>query len=430
MSSEASRPPEFPKSTSNPSVEKTVEQASDISSASTNRPTLMGPPKRPVKPVAPKPTPEPAETAAAKPPTMASPAQAKSPSTPATAGDAAGESLADEAAKPRQQPISPPSEPMQYRAIGLLRGRYIASEEMFNRGQIITQDDTPIGAVLLGRVTSLVKKHLDMESDHLWVVYPRTNPEQGNALNVQIVGVWEPETLGSNEEEDTEGDESTSETDTDTEAVMAEADPTATVDLQEEDGAAAEEKGATPEAATEEKADNIAETTDQASDSAPASDLADPLPTSEEIESDYFSIRGEIAKYYEDRGTILINIMQKVKSGAKQQRPFKLLINGRLEGKTIGYFWDLDVERKADQLVLSKGTQIAAVPPKKKSSSNNRRGGPGGGPRKRFSKGAPPRRAHGSGPHGGDSKPQGDYRSSSRPITKESASETARVDQN
>ncbi|MHC5730419.1 MAG: hypothetical protein ACYTXY_41190, partial [Nostoc sp.] len=34
----------------------------------------------------------------------------------------------------RQQPIPPPSEPMQYRAIGLVRGRYHASSEQFTQG--------------------------------------------------------------------------------------------------------------------------------------------------------------------------------------------------------------------------------------------------------------------------------------------------------
>lgn len=102
--------------------------------------------------------------------------------------------------KPRQQPIPPPSEPMQYRAIGLVRGRYVPSDEQFNRGNIVTDTDVQIDAVLLGRVTSLVKKHLDPEQEHLWVVYPRTREKQ-NDLHVQIVGVWEPEKLQAKEEE-------------------------------------------------------------------------------------------------------------------------------------------------------------------------------------------------------------------------------------
>ncbi|MBD1933890.1 MULTISPECIES: hypothetical protein [Cyanophyceae] len=94
----------------------------------------------------------------------------------------------------RQQPIPPPSEPMQYRAIGLVRGKYTSSEEQFTRGMLLASDGTDIDAVLLGRVMSLVKNHLNLEQQHLWVVYPRMRQEDGN-LHVQIVGVWEPERL-------------------------------------------------------------------------------------------------------------------------------------------------------------------------------------------------------------------------------------------
>ncbi|MBW4551386.1 MAG: hypothetical protein KME35_09790 [Aphanocapsa sp. GSE-SYN-MK-11-07L] len=94
----------------------------------------------------------------------------------------------------RQQPIPPPSELLQYRAIGLVRGRYQPSEEQFNRGNLLTEDGTELDAVLLGQVMSLVKKHLDLEKQHLWVVYPRTR-EKLQTLHLQIVGVWEPEQL-------------------------------------------------------------------------------------------------------------------------------------------------------------------------------------------------------------------------------------------
>lgn len=118
-------------------------------------------------------------------------------STPAESTDSTASEVEK---KPRQQPIPPPSEPMQYRAIGLIRGRYAPSEEQFNRGNIIAEGDVKVDAVLLGRVTSLVKKHLDPEQEHLWVVYPRTREKQ-NDLHVQIVGVWEPEKLQAKEEE-------------------------------------------------------------------------------------------------------------------------------------------------------------------------------------------------------------------------------------
>ena len=121
-----------------------------------------------------------------------------------------GQSTPAEASKPpssnttRKHPIPPPSEPMQYRAIGLIRGQYQPSPEQLTQGNLLVSDSTTvIDAVLLGRVLGLVKKHLDLEQSHLWVVYPRTRQEDEN-LHVQIVGVWEPESLSQSEPPDPE----------------------------------------------------------------------------------------------------------------------------------------------------------------------------------------------------------------------------------
>ena len=97
----------------------------------------------------------------------------------------------------RQEPIPPPSHPRQYRAIGLIKARYQQSEEQMTQGSLITPEGIEIEAVLLGRVISLIKNHLDLAKDHLWVVYPRTKAKETH-LHVQIVGVWEPETLNRN----------------------------------------------------------------------------------------------------------------------------------------------------------------------------------------------------------------------------------------
>ncbi len=262
-----------------------------------SRPHLMGPPARP-KPPAPE---DPAPVSPAAP----------APVTPPVIG-----------------PISEPSERMQYRAIGLMKGQYIASEEQFNRGNIAIADGTLVDAVLLGRVTSLIKKHIDLDTEHLWVVYPRTLYDDNNvpALHVQIVGVWEPETLNAN-----------------TDAIAASSD-------------AAAEPSANPAGASA----NIANDQPQYLSTAEATKLCD-----------IFSIRGEIAKYAEDKSEIVVNIVQKSKSEkVKPKRPFKLLISGQLNGRAMGYFWDLKVQRQDGQLVLIDSTQVAVVPPKKKSTND------------------------------------------------------------
>lgn len=282
MSSAASRPPN-PSGPSDASADVSALKAeAQRLRQPPSRPQLMGPPARP-KPPVPEPAPEPAEIAPPE------------PETPQLIG-----------------PISPPSERMQYRAIGLLKGKYVPSEEQFHRGGIAVEDGTLVDAVLLGRVTSLIKKHVDLASDHLWVVYPRTLYSEENvpALHVQIVGIWEPETLNA--------------------------------DTQEEE----------------------------------SNDPPRYLPTAEaEAEADTFSVRGEIAKYTEDKDEIVVNIVQKSKSETtKPKRPFKLLISGQLNGRATGYFWDLQVERQGGQLILQEGTQIAVVPPKRKSKATRKEG--------------------------------------------------------
>jgi hypothetical protein len=106
----------------------------------------------------------------------------------------------------RKQPIPPPSHPRQYRAIGLIRARYQISGEQMTQGMLVTPEGTEIEAVLLGRVISLIKKHLDLNKDHLWVVYPRTRAKDEH-LHVQIVGVWEPETLSQTSNSATSAEE-------------------------------------------------------------------------------------------------------------------------------------------------------------------------------------------------------------------------------
>jgi TonB family protein len=91
----------------------------------------------------------------------------------------------------RHHPISPVTEPMQYRAIGVVRGTYRPSDpEQLTRGVIETEDGTAIEAVVLGRVLTLMRRHLDLAEPHLWVVYPRSRDE--DQLHLQLVGVWEP----------------------------------------------------------------------------------------------------------------------------------------------------------------------------------------------------------------------------------------------
>jgi len=203
-----------------------------------------------------------------------------------------------------QQPIPPPSEPMQYRAIGIIKGKYKPSEEQFNRGELVTEDGTYLDAVLLGQVMSLVKKYLELDQTYLWVVYPRTR-EKEETLHMQIVGVWSTEGFG-------------------------------------------------PMAA-------VAEATEVPE---PPSQLAAPL------QDGYFSIRGEIVFQSTDRNYLLVKIQQSPRKSSDRPKAFKLKLLGTLKDKTLGYFWDLHVQRQGGELTIVNGQKVALVPPKRKSKTD------------------------------------------------------------
>jgi hypothetical protein len=99
------------------------------------------------------------------------------------------------------QPISPPTRSRQHRAIGLLWAKYVPGGEEFNKGVLIASDGTVIDAVVKGQLFSLIKSKLDLTVEHLWIVYPKTPPEDSEIkLHIQMMGIWEPEILKPNQE--------------------------------------------------------------------------------------------------------------------------------------------------------------------------------------------------------------------------------------
>ncbi len=256
---------------------------------------------------------------------------------PANAEPAASESQAAEdiPSVMRQHPIPPPSEPRQYRAVGLVRGRYTQSEEQFTRGMLIAADGTAIDAVLLGRVMSLVKNHLDLEQEHLWVVYPRTRQEDGN-LHAQIMGVWEPETLKK-----------------------------------------------PPEPSSDEENQEAAEI--EASGEASTASLP---PSEPDVEDGYFSIRGEVIYQSQDEEKyVIVKIKQAPRKNDDKMKFFKLKLKGDLATKAIGFFWDFHVKLKADSLMIEQANNIGALPIKKRKfppGSKKPGGFKGGGGKRPF----------------------------------------------
>ena len=319
----------------------------------------------------------------------------------------------------RQQPIPPASEPMQYRAIGLVRGKYAPSDEQFTRGFLVTDDGVSIDAVLLGRVMSLVKKHLDLEQSHLWVVYPRTREKEYD-LHVQIVGVWEPENLNSTIEADEPTDKNAFQ-------------ETAESDLAEEVEAAID-KAVLPATALPATASPVVdsaealeaeetatgETAIEASLVPAETPVEEPEEPIEDFDDRYFSVRGEVVFHSPENEQVLVKIRRIQRQGDKQSKAFKVVLRGALEGgKSVGYFWEFNVQRQENILTIQDATLIKMVPPQKGEGGNKfsrgpRRGAPPGG-RKRWDAGsesAPPRR-EGAVPR--PSRPVGDR--PSRPVS-------------
>lgn len=350
-------------------------------------------------------------------------AQKSSPPVTEKEGDSSAKDIKQ---PPGLHPISAPSEPMQYRAIGLVRGTYTPEAEQLNRGCLLTDEGIEIDSVLLGRVTSLIKNHINLESSHLWVVYPRTREAEGQEgaaetdLHLQIVGVWEPETLGMPGESRTaeESDKATSEAaeiDVSTEASVsieteatasdeavaapdaADSQPDEIAAVEAESPAAVADSQADSQIDADSEAESVAIASPSGESSAADQDLEDPAPSLPS--ENYFSIRGEVLKGGEDTDQILIKIVQGAKRSDKAPKAFKVHVYGQITGKTVGYFWELDVERKGKLLTLVEGRTVGIVPPKK----NKKRKGPPGKFKRQFNKGGRPVK---SGPPQPKTKPR------------------------
>jgi hypothetical protein len=200
-------------------------------------------------------------------------------------------------------PIPPASEPLQYRAIGLILGKYIPSSEEFNQGVVLADDGTEIDAVILGRIMSLIKNHLDLEKSHLWVVYPRIRKED-NKLHAQIMGMWDPQ-------------------------LVVKPLDAATIDPEES--------------------------------SLPVE--VPPMPTIETlgIPDSYFSIRGEVIYQSRETKEIFVKIRQAPKKKTEEERYFKIRLIGDLPQKLVGNFWDFDVVRVENDLQIRSGQFVATL---------------------------------------------------------------------
>jgi len=209
----------------------------------------------------------------------------------------------------KNHPIPSVTDPLQYRAIGLVRGIYKPQDdENFTRGALIDSKGNEIDSVVLGRVITLIRNHVPLEKPHLWVVYPRCRNNQN--LHLQITGIWEPSTLNkklSNKEELNEA--SNLKVDSD--------------DLLEGD--------------------------------------------------DYFSIRGELVFTKPEDKDLVVKIRQKPRNQKKKAIPFKVNLKGEVPIKYLKHFISLDVRRVDYQLLVEDFQIIAPVPQQNMDNKNRKR---------------------------------------------------------
>jgi len=174
----------------------------------------------------------------------------------------------------QNHPIPSVTDPLQYRAIGLVRGIYKPqNDENFTRGALVDSKGNEIDSVLLGRVISLIRNHVSLEKPHLWVVYPRCRNNQN--LHLQITGIWEPSTLKK--------------------------------DVIEKDGL-----------------------NGSSSETIYSDDLLEG--------DDYFSIRGELIFTKPEEKEVVIKIRQKPRNPQKKAFPFKVNLKGEIPIENLKHF--------------------------------------------------------------------------------------------
>ena len=88
-------------------------------------------------------------------------------------------------------PIPKVTDKLQYRAIGIINGKFIPkNSEQLNRGLLTDNKGEKIETVVLGKALLILKRHLDLKKSYFWIVYPKNKNTQN--LHLQVAGIWDP----------------------------------------------------------------------------------------------------------------------------------------------------------------------------------------------------------------------------------------------
>ena len=90
-----------------------------------------------------------------------------------------------------KNPIPKVTNKLQYRAIGIINGKFVPHDSnQLNRGFLTDDKGEKIQTVVLGKALSLLKKHIDLKKNYFWIVYPKNKNTQN--LHLQVAGIWDP----------------------------------------------------------------------------------------------------------------------------------------------------------------------------------------------------------------------------------------------
>ena len=90
-----------------------------------------------------------------------------------------------------KNPIPKVNNKLQYRAIGIVNGKFVPNDnKKLNRGFLTDNDGEKIETVVLGKALSLLRKHIDFNKNYFWIVYPKNKNTQN--LHLQVSGIWDP----------------------------------------------------------------------------------------------------------------------------------------------------------------------------------------------------------------------------------------------
>ena len=90
-----------------------------------------------------------------------------------------------------KNPIPKVSDQLQYRAIGIINGKFFPNDsKQLNRGYLTDSNGEKIETVVLGKALSLIKKHINLNKSYFWIVYPKNKNTKN--LHLQVAGIWDP----------------------------------------------------------------------------------------------------------------------------------------------------------------------------------------------------------------------------------------------